>query len=111
MAQRDRDMLKTASLLLELDRAGAIRRILSGVFAVLALAPSLGSCGGSPGVLTAYRTEQQAQDHCPKDTVVWLNPQSGMFHLKGRGSYGVSGAGRYACHREAERTGMRPASN
>ena len=57
-------------------------------------------------VLTAFRTEQQAQEHCPKDTIVWLDPQSGLYQLKGHGSYGLSGAGRYACRGEAERAGM-----
>ena len=62
-------------------------------------------------VLTAFRTEQQAQEHCPEDTIVWLDPQSGMYQLKGHGSYGLSGAGRYACRGEAERTGMHAMTN
>jgi hypothetical protein len=62
-------------------------------------------------VLTAFRTEQQAQEHCPKDTVVWLDPQSGMFELKGHRSHGVFGAGRFACRGEAERSGMRAVTN
>jgi hypothetical protein len=56
-------------------------------------------------VLTAFRTEQQAQEHCPKDTVVWLDPQSGMFELKGHGSHGVSSEGRFACRGEANARG------
>ena len=36
--------------------------------------------------------EQQAQEHCPKDTIVWLDPQSGMYQLKGHGSYGPDDA-------------------
>ena len=61
-------------------------------------------------VLTAFRTEQQAQEHCPKDTIVWLDPQSGMYQLKGHGS-GLSNAGRYACRDEAERAGMHAVPN
>jgi hypothetical protein len=68
-------------------------------------------CGTSPVVLSAFRTEQQAQEHCPKDAVVWLDPQSGLFELKGHGSYGLSGAGRYACRGEAERAGMHAVMN
>ena len=56
-------------------------------------------------------TKQQAQEHCPKDTVVWLDPQSGLFELKGYGSYGVSGVSRYACRGEAEQAGMRAVPN
>jgi len=59
----------------------------------------------------AFRTEQQAQEHCPEDIIVWLDPQSGMYQLKGRGSYGLSGAGRYAFRSEAERAGMRAMTN
>src|SRR5262245_828999 len=44
------------------------------------------ACGGSsPTVLVAFRTEEQAQTHCPKDTVVWIDPQSATYYLKGRG--------------------------
>src|SRR6266480_5905325 len=73
----------------------------------LGMALSCAACGSSPAVLNAFRTEQQAQEHCPKDSVVWVDPQSGLFALKGHRSYGLSGAGRYACRGEAERAGMR----
>ena len=89
---------------------GSARRVGCGLLSI-ALALSCAGCGGSPAVLTAFRTEQQAQEHCPKDTVVWLDPQSGLFELKGHGSYGLSGAGRYACRDEAERAGMRAVTN
>jgi len=64
------------------------------------------ACGQSPIVLTAFRTEEQAQTHCPKDIVVWLEPQSGLYYFKGHGSYGGSNAGRYACRAEADAAGM-----
>jgi hypothetical protein len=72
---------------------------------------SCAACGQSSEVLTAFRTEQQAQEHCPKDAVVWLDPQSGLFELKGHGSYGISSAGRYVCRGEAERAGMHAVTN
>jgi hypothetical protein len=93
------------------EAEGGLTRSLYLGFITLALALSCTACGGSPAVLTAFRTEQQAQEHCPKDTVVWLDPQSGMFGLKGNGSRGVSGAGRFACRGEAERAGMRAVTN
>jgi hypothetical protein len=76
-----------------------------------ALALSCAACGHSPTVLTAFRTEEQAQAHCPKDTVVWLDPQSGIYYLKGHGSYGRSNAGRYACRGEADLVGMHGVPN
>ena len=73
---------------------------------LIALASACAACGESPTVLTAFRTEEQAQFHCPKDIVVWLDPQSGLYYFKGHGSYGRSNAGRYACRSEAHAAGM-----
>jgi len=69
------------------------------------------ACAQSPEILVAFRTEQQAQEHCPKDTVVWVDPQTGGYHLNTSPSYGHAGAGRYACRREAELAGMRAMAN
>ena len=73
---------------------------------VVGLALSCAACASSPEVLVAFRTEQQAQQHCPNDTVVWADPQSGTYSLKESASYGGVGTGRYACRREAESAGM-----
>jgi hypothetical protein len=81
-------------------------RLLSIAFALSCI-----GCGGSPVVLSAFRTEQQAQEHCPSDAVVWVDPQSGTYQLKGHGSYGLSGTGRYACRTEAEGAGMHAMAN
>jgi len=75
--ERELPMIRRA-----LPRVGAIEGLgsLGSRLIVLALALSCAACGGSPMVLTAFRTEQQAQEHCPKDTMVWLDPQSGMIN-------------------------------
>ena len=82
----------------------------SGLLAI-ALAVGCAACGHSPEVLVAFRTEQQAQQHCPDDTVVWVDPQSGGYHPKGLASYGHGEAGRYACRSAAERAGMHELAN
>ena len=82
-----------------------MRHLVPGL-ALITLVLSCAACGGSPTVLTAFRTEEQAQTHCPKDVVVWLDAQSGAYHLKGSGSYGRAGAGRYVCRGEADAAGM-----
>src|SRR5215472_15938851 len=82
----------------------------SGLLAIAA-ALCCAACGSSPVVLSAFRTEQQAKEHCPKDSIVWLDPHSGLFELKGHGSYGTSGTGRYTCRGEAERAGMHAVNN
>jgi len=81
------------------------------VLAMLAIVLSCASCGHPPRPLLAFRTEQQAQAHCPDDTVVWLNFQSGTYYLKGQGPYGHSDPGRYACRDEAEGAGMHGMAN
>jgi hypothetical protein len=78
---------------------------------LITLALSCAACGESPAVLTAFRTEEQAQTHCPKDIVVWLDPQRGLYYFKGNGSYGRSNAGRYACRAEADDAGMHAMPN
>ena len=77
----------------------------------LGMALSCAACGSSPAVLNAFRTEQQAQEHCPSDAVVWVDPQSGTYQLKGHGSYGLSASGRYACRSEADGAGMHALTN
>ncbi len=78
---------------------------------LITLVLSCAACGESPAVLTAFRTEEQAQTHCPKDIVVWLDPQSGLYYFKGHGSFGRSNAGRYACRAEADAAGMQGMPN
>jgi hypothetical protein len=68
---------------------GGLWRSLGVGLMMVPLSLSCAACGGSPTVLTAFRTEQQAQEHCPKDTIVWVDPQSGTYQLKGHGSYGL----------------------
>jgi hypothetical protein len=85
------------------------RRPLQLLLAALPL--TFAACAQAPGVLVAFRTEQQAREHCPKDTVVWVDPQSGGYHLNTSPSYGHAGAGRYACRGEAELAGMRAMAN
>ena len=78
---------------------------------LIALALSCAACTQTPTVLVAFRTEEQAQAHCPKDTVVWLDAQSGIYYLKRHESYGSSTAGRYACRGEADAAGMHGVPN
>lgn len=68
-------------------------------------------CTRSPSTLIAFRTEQQAQEHCPNDVVVWVDPQTAAYYLKASASYGRVGVGRYACRGEAEDAGMRGIAN
>jgi hypothetical protein len=46
-----------------------------------------------------FSTESEAQAHCPRDTVVWLNIPSGIYHYKGERWYGRTKHGAYACEK------------
>ena len=82
-------------------------RFVAWMFAVGAVALACASCGQhSPPVLVAFRTEQQAQQHCPGDTIVWLDIQNAAYYVKGHGSYGGTPGGRYACQGEADGAGL-----
>lgn len=61
--------------------------------------------------LTLYPAEQQAQQHCPGDTVVWLNTPSGVYHFRGERWYGRTKHGAYVCEKEADQAGDRATRN
>jgi len=72
----------------------------------MALALPRVACGQSTTAPLAFRTQQQAQEHCPDDAVVWLNLQSFTYRVKAHDSNGRPDSGRYACRGEADRAGV-----
>jgi hypothetical protein len=69
--------------------AAALAVILAGTAGALALP------------LTPFRYEEQAQHHCPGDTVVWLDFKKGRYYSKGQKLYGRGLDGSYVCRDEA----------
>jgi hypothetical protein len=61
--------------------------------------------------LERYDTESQAQQHCPKDNVVWLNLPTMIWHYKGQRWYGRTKHGAYVCEKEAAAAGARATLN
>jgi hypothetical protein len=61
--------------------------------------------------LEQFSQEEQAQQHCPKDTVVWLNLPTMIWHYKGQRWYGRTKHGTYACEKEAAAAGARATRN
>jgi hypothetical protein len=61
--------------------------------------------------LATFPSEKPAQQHCPADTVVWLNLPSGIYHFRGERWYGNTGRGAYVCQLEADRAGDRATRN
>ena len=52
------------------------------------------------GAAQQFDSEQAAQQHCPSDTVIWLNLRSKSMHAKGQPWYGKTQVGAYICRKE-----------
>lgn len=61
--------------------------------------------------LSQYLTEAEAQQHCPKRTIVWLNLPTMIWHYKGQRWYGNTKHGAYVCEKEAVASGARVTRN
>jgi hypothetical protein len=57
--------------------------------------------------LANFPTAKEAQQHCPDDLVVWLDPPTRAYHYRGQRWYGSTKNGAYVCRNEAVRAGMR----
>jgi hypothetical protein len=66
------------------------------------LAAILASAAGAFALpLTPFRAQDQAQRHCPGDSVVWLDFSKGKYYSKGQKLYGRGLNGSYVCREEA----------
>ncbi|TWB56116.1 hypothetical protein [Nitrospirillum viridazoti] len=63
------------------------------------------------GAVALFQTEQSAAAHCPRDVVVWVNTQTGVFHFKGQRWYAATKQGAFVCEAEALQGGMRATRN
>ena len=72
---------------------------------LLVLVASPGRVAALP--LTIFRYQDQAQRHCPSDTVVWLDFARRTYYSKGQRTYGQGPGGSYVCRNEARSGGYR----
>jgi hypothetical protein len=80
--------------------ARSARRILAALFIALAsitIAPGSADAADAP----LFQFEREAKQHCPDDTVVWLNTQTGVYPFKGQQWYGNTKHGAFVCKKEA----------
>ena len=85
--------------------------LFSPVAAVAGRHHTTASAPVTTGSLKLFATESAAQAHCPRDQVVWLNTNSGIYHEKGMRWYGNTKAGAYVCRKEADAAGNRDTRN
>jgi len=89
-----------------------IALLLSAAWAQSQSASRYPAGSGYPApTLTLFQNEQQAQKHCPQDTVVWLNLSSGIYHFRGQRWYANTNNGAFVCEREADLAGDRATLN
>ena len=94
------------------------RRQHQWLCAVLVLSPillSVPAVAAAPHLVDVqhFGFEQQAQQHCPNDSIVWAVGRSGGRALIIRVPkrwYGQTSDGTYVCRKDAEAAGYRPSS-
>jgi hypothetical protein len=80
------------------------------LFAIGAIASLIVVAGTSCALaipLTPFRSESQAQRHCPADVVVWLDLRKGIYYSKRQRRYGLGFTGSFACRKEVRAGGYR----
>jgi hypothetical protein len=87
------------------------RSLLRLALVATLLFPATGLAQRPTAPLPTFPTQQQAQAHCPADTVVWLNLPTGIYHFQGQRWYGNTNSGAYVCQREADSAGDRATRN
>lgn len=85
------------------------RSIAVALLALTLGAPPALAQGTADRVL--FPTEQQAQQHCPREPVVWLNLPTHVYHYRGQRWYGATKKGAYVCRKDADAMGARPSRN
>jgi hypothetical protein len=70
------------------------RALAAPLLAALMLSPA---ARAEPYTGTLYATEQLAQTACEGSAVVWVDPTTGRFAVKGNGWYGIGRNDAYAC--------------
>lgn len=83
-----------------------------GLFAVAALSPILlgtPAAVATPRLLEVehFQFEQQAQQHCPDDVIVWAIVHLGVYNSSAERWYGQTNDGSFVCRKDAEAAGYR----
>ena len=85
------------------------RRFLTALFITIATA-TFAAAPVAAAVLL-FQSETEAKQHCPADTVVWVNTPTGVYHFKGQRWYANTKHGAFVCQREGDKAGYRATKN
>lgn len=88
---------------MEKNRRRIWQFVVGWILAAFVMLPAFG--------LETFSLEREAQLHCPKDTVVWLNLPTMIWHYKGQRWYAHTKHGAFACQKEAAASGARATLN
>jgi len=55
----------------------------------------------SQGAVLFFNSQPEAEAHCPNDTVVWVDLQSGVIYKLGQSTHGAARRGHYMCQKDA----------
>jgi len=119
-ANKDANQAKGITLKAYLEQCRTGTAALQPAAAPAAPAPTTGTAPSHPAPeraavgalgLNQFGNEAQAKGHCPRDTVVWVNLSSNIYHFAGSKDYGTTKHGAYMCEKDTTAQGMRPAKN
>jgi hypothetical protein len=54
-----------------------------------------------------FQFEIQAAQHCPAETVVWVNTRTGLYHFNSERWYGHTKEGFFVCQLEGDKAGYK----
>jgi hypothetical protein len=88
------------------------RRISAGLALALPILLGASVAAASPLLLEMphFKFEQQAQEHCPNDSIVWAIARLGIYNSNAERWYGQTSDGTYVCRHDAETAGYRAAA-
>jgi hypothetical protein len=78
---------------------------LTSLATILAAASTYNAAAQGP--LSLFPNAAQAQQHCPNDSVVWLDFKKRIYYLQGQRLYARGRTATYVCREEARRNGYR----
>lgn len=65
-------------------------------------------CAAAAADAPQYPTKAEAEERCPGQVVVWLDPQTRTYYYRGQDLYGSTKSGGYVCERDVKGAGYKP---